>query len=134
MKLFFTIFAAILAAAAVIAAVVFYAALREKNAASDLRILESVAEGAKYRLERASIGGEIDTWSLDTALQGSESFRRILGSGRVDRSKAFDLTVQFVVNSRAFLKIVREKRPEKREWADLFESDLINLEKAASAL
>lgn len=134
MKLFLTIFTAILAAAAVIWGVQAYRASKAADAAQDLRILKLMTESSKMEMVSAVTYGNFDEhhWvTLNMTPDSARQFERILRTGRVDRTDARSLAFDFVYNYREVIKIVRVKSPENLKWADDLEPLLTNVEVAA---
>jgi hypothetical protein len=115
-KLFLTIFFAILAAAAVL---VGAAHLREKHLetkAQDLSLLESYTRVAESAANRVSMSGNVDDFTIDH--EPSKDFEQLLKRGRAERAKARALAVSFVIHSEEIVALVRKTRPDKIEWAD----------------
>jgi hypothetical protein len=134
MKLFWTIFGAILAAAAVIWGVWSFVALRERDAATDLSMMERLAAAAKTADDLATVDRRIPSVSLDDARDRVLIFEQILRRGRVDPTKARSLATALVFDYREVVTVVRGEMPERREWADEMEALLSRVEAAAQSL
>lgn len=134
MKLFWTIFGAVLAAAAVIWTVSSFVAAREKSVVGDLSMLESMTRGAKATEALATEHGKILDLTKDSTLDGARHFEKILRAGRVERSKARSLAFNYVYEYREVIKAVREKIPEHKSWAEELDGLLTKIETTAASL
>ena len=134
MKLFFTIFAAILAAAAVIAVALSVIEQRKRDVAQEVSTLECMEKTAALMEEHAMAYDRLDQDTLDRMLDLVELYRAVLSRGRAYRSEVGQVTMRFADSRRTFLRTVRRNWPEKRDWADRFEQSLDRLDKVRDAL
>lgn len=108
-----------------------FIASREKAAAVDLSVLETMATSARIAKESAMIDRRIPNLILDNACDTARNFEGILREGRVERTKAHSLAFDFVYDYREIVIIVRGEMPERREWADEMDAMLSRVEAAA---
>lgn len=133
MKLFFIIFGAILAAAAVIWGVHSHDVAEQERAATTLGLLKSEKELSELSREQVIWRQDVSNLQFDLSQAKSIAVQLSLikkFKTRVSRFEVRSIVEDIVSNYQEEVRIVREKYPEQRKWADDMDETLTEIRAA----